>query len=372
MSSLELQLIAGVAVASVSTGLGWAAAGHLREAFARRVLIAGTGAIASMLIEEIESARPPRYVVAGVGPVDQLASLIETLKPTHIVLADDRRETLPCDVLLQCRARGVIVEDALDFHERLTGTVAIEAVSPDRLVLAPGFRNSGVSAAVARAISVSVAIAGLIALAPMLAVVALAIKLDSPGPVLFVQRRIGLDGRAFPLLKFRTMRACQEHRTEWVRDNEDRITRLGRWLRRTRIDEVPQLVNVLRGEMNLIGPRPHPTCNGDLFEKAIAFYRLRSAVLPGITGWAQVRYGYANTLEEEVEKMRYDLYYIKNRSLALDGRIVVETIGVLLWGRGATTVQRPPGCHRLSPPSKPPRAAARAMPAVTFSTAGRS
>ena len=372
LPTVELQLVAGVAAASISTGLGWAAAVRLRQVCTKRVLIVGSGATASMLIDAIESTPTRRYVVAGVARFDELADLIGPLRPTHIVLADDEPQRLPFDTLLRSRVRGVVVEDAVDFYERLTGTVAIEALTPGRLVLSHGFRNGDGPEAIARAISIAAASLGLIMLAPLLAIVAIAVKLDSPGPVFFAQQRIGRDGRPFWLLKFRTMRACEEHPSEWVRDNEHRITRIGRWLRRARLDEVPQLINILRGEMNLIGPRPHPTCNAQMFEQAIAFYGLRSAVLPGITGWAQVRYGYANTLEEEIQKMRYDLYYIKNRSLRLDGRIVFETIGVLLWGRGATSVQRPPGSHRLSSPPQTTHASANPMAAVTFSAAGRS
>jgi lipopolysaccharide/colanic/teichoic acid biosynthesis glycosyltransferase len=235
----------------------------------------------------------------------------------------------------------VVVEDALDFYERLTGSVAIEALTSDRLALAHGFRNGRSVQIAARIVSVIAAIAGIIVSAPFLALMALAIKLDSNGPVLFRQPRIGMNGRAFLLLKFRTMRACDAPPSEWARDNADRITRVGKWLRRFRLDELPQLLNVVRGEMNLIGPRPHPICNATLFEQQIAFYQLRSAILPGITGWAQVRHGYANTLEEEIEKMRYDLYYIKNRSWRLDCQIVIETLGVLLWGGGANRVRHP-------------------------------
>jgi lipopolysaccharide/colanic/teichoic acid biosynthesis glycosyltransferase len=151
--------------------------------------------------------------------------------------------------------------------------------------------------------------------------------------VFFIQPRVGKDGRPFGLVKFRTMLGCSDGRSEWVRDNEDRITRVGRLLRRFRLDELPQLVNVLRGEMNLIGPRPHPVSSHTDFLDQIAYYRLRSAVHPGVTGWAQVRYGYANDLEEETEKMRYDLYYIKNRSLLLDARIVLQTMRMVLTGR---------------------------------------
>src|SRR5439155_19913122 len=142
---------------------------------------------------------------------------------------------------------------------------------------------------------------------------------------------------------------------EWVQDNTDRITRAGQWLRRFRLDELPQLVNVLRGEMNLVGPRPHPTCNQRVFVEQIAYYGLRSTVLPGVTGWAQIRYGYANNLEQETEKMRYDLFYIKNRSLWLDARILVETVFIMLTGHGATGVRVRKTERRLTPTAPPPQ-----------------
>jgi lipopolysaccharide/colanic/teichoic acid biosynthesis glycosyltransferase len=172
-------------------------------------------------------------------------------------------------------------------------------------------------------------------------VIALAIRLDSDGPVLFVQERIGRGGRPFSLLKFRTMHPGERRRSEWVRDNFDRITRVGKWLRHFRLDELPQLVNIVCGEMNLVGPRPHPTCNQSAFLERIAYYGLRSTVRPGVTGWAQVRYGYANNIEEETEKMRYDLYYIKNRTLLLDLGILFKTVGIVLLGYGSAAVLRP-------------------------------
>src|SRR5206468_11896671 len=149
---------------------------------------------------------------------------------------------------------------------------------------------------------------------------------DSPGPVFFAQDRVGAGGRRFRLLKFRTMLPARATTSEWAADNGNRITRVGRFLRRFRIDELPQLVNVLRGEMNLVGPRPHPMTNQQVFMERIAYYGLRSTVRPGVTGWAQIRYGYANNIDEETEKMRYDLYYIKNRSLWLDTSILIQTI----------------------------------------------
>jgi exopolysaccharide biosynthesis polyprenyl glycosylphosphotransferase len=351
------------------------------------VLILGTGSTAAVLIQEIESARERGYAVAGVidhtiplagtlagrwlGCFDDLPGVVRLVRPTHIVLAcDDRRASLPLEALLQCRVRGIVVEDALDFSERLTGTVAIEAVTPSRLVVSRGFRNSGVAPAMARAVSLIVAAVGLVVFAPLLAIVAAAVTLQSDGPVLFVAHRAGRDGRPFRLLKFRTMRPSDGPRSEWEQDNQDRVTRLGRWLRRCHLDELPQLINVLRGDMNLVGPRPHPVCNTPMFEERIAFYALRSAVLPGITGWAQVRYGYANTLEEEGEKMRYDLYYIKHRSLWLDARIVFETIGLVLWRGGATQVRSQAGWAHVASSSKARRSSGSAVPVVAWNATG--
>src|SRR5262249_18781736 len=167
------------------------------------------------------------------------------------------------------RVRGVAVEDVLDFYERCTGKLAIEALTPGALIHSKGFRNHGTLNAVSGVANIVVAAVGLVALAPFLAVIGVAIKLDSPGPVLYVRDRVGMGGRPFRLLKFRTMRPCDAPRSEWVKDNTERITRVGGWLRRYRLDELPQLVNILRGEMNLVGPRPHPTCNQRIFRERI-------------------------------------------------------------------------------------------------------
>jgi lipopolysaccharide/colanic/teichoic acid biosynthesis glycosyltransferase len=212
------------------------------------------------------------------------------------------------------------------------------------LILAKGFRNHGAADLTARIVSVLGAIAGLVICAPLLLAIGIAITLDSRGPMFFIQQRTGRNGRPFGLLKFRTMHPCDEPRSEWVSDNVDRITRIGHYLRRFRLDELPQLINVLHGDMNLVGPRPHPVTNQAVFMEKIAYYGLRSTVRPGVTGWAQIRYGYANNLAEETEKMRYDLYYIKNRSLWLDVRIMLETVATVLFGQGATEVRR-----RLAP-----------------------
>ena len=189
--------------------------------------------------------------------------------------------------------------------------------------------------AIGRGLSLLASVVALVSLAPLLCLIALAIKLDSLGPVLFVHDRVGLRGQRFKLLKFRTMHPVTAETSEWVLDNSHRITRVGKWLRKFRLDELPQFVNIVCGEMNLVGPRPHPASNFELFKERIPYYSLRSAVRPGITGWAQVRYGYANNLEEEIQKMRYDLYYIKHLSLRFDLRILFDTVKIVLFGRGS-------------------------------------
>jgi lipopolysaccharide/colanic/teichoic acid biosynthesis glycosyltransferase len=279
---------------------------------------------------------------AWLGRIDRLADIVEEVRADRIIVAmPDRRGRLPLKSLLESRSHGVVVEDALEFYERLTGKIAIEALTPGALINARGFRNHGTPEHVARAVSVTIAIIGLVLVAPLLAVIALAIKADSSGPALFVQERIGRDGRPFRLLKFRTMHPREDRTSEWVQDNTDRITKIGKWLRRFRLDELPQLVNILQGEMNLVGPRPHPVCNQEIFIERIAYYELRSTVRPGVTGWAQVRYGYANNIDEETEKMRYVLYYIKNRSLYLDLGILIQTIGIMAFGHGTSPALRP-------------------------------
>jgi lipopolysaccharide/colanic/teichoic acid biosynthesis glycosyltransferase len=215
----------------------------------------------------------------------------------------------------------------------MTGKLAIESLTPSTLVFSSEFRKSRLDLAAGRLLSLLVSVAGLVVGAPVFAVIALAIKLDSAGPVFFIQERVGLYGRRFRLFKFRTMLPASGQTSEWERDNHDRITRVGHWLRKFRLDELPQFINVVRGEMNLVGPRPHPVSNFDLFIANIPYYSLRCLVRPGVTGWAQVRYGYANGLDEEIEKMRYDLFYIKHLSFELDLRILFETLKLVLFGR---------------------------------------
>jgi lipopolysaccharide/colanic/teichoic acid biosynthesis glycosyltransferase/protein involved in polysaccharide export with SLBB domain len=324
-----------------------------------RILILGLTPLAEQLVDEIER-RPGRRVIVGVlddgrlvggghEEVARLQTIIEKLSPHRLVVAlRERRGRTPFGTLLEsCIARGVIVEDVVEYYERVTGKLAFESLAPMAVILAGGFRPPRLHQAVARVSSLVAALVALVVSAPIIGVVALAIKLDSSGPVFFRQRRVGIGGRPFTLVKFRTMAHGGTRRSEWEGDNRDAVTRVGRFLRSFRIDELPQFLNIIRGDMNLIGPRPHPVSNlelltlvarnlNELTGAAISCYTLRALVRPGLTGWAQVRYRYANNLEEELEKLRYDLYYVKHLSVWLDLRIALETIKVLR-GQKATS-----------------------------------
>jgi sugar transferase (PEP-CTERM system associated) len=326
-----------------------------RHAFADRVLILGTGALARTLITEIDARPHYRYAIVGVvdegasdeallkhpllGPFERLDKIIEDVRPDRIVVAlAERRGRMPVRQLLEAGAHGIVVEDGLQTYEHFTGKLAIEALTPSFLIFSGAFRKSRLLLAVRRLTAVAVAATGLLLTAPLMALIALAIKLESSGPVFFIHERAGRDGRAFRLVKFRTMKeptAEGETTRVWQRDDSDRITRVGRWLRTLRLDELPQFWNILKGDMDLVGPRPEILGNVKTMIEQIPYYSLRHVVRPGLTGWAQIRHGYSVSLEQVTEKMRHDLFYIKHMSLWLDLRILVDTVKIVLFGRGA-------------------------------------
>jgi len=335
-----------------------------RAEFASRVLIIGSGPLSNRLVAAMSERRRQYRVVAVVddpslvagtpagllaGPLTRLGQIIDEMRPDRVVIAlADRRGRLPMTDLLMARVGGIAVEEGVQCLERLTRKVAIESLTPGALIASGHFRKTYLDLAAGRAVSLAASLAALILLAPVFVAIAIAIRLDSPGPILFIHDRAGLGGRRIRLLKFRTMRPSTGPTSEWERDNGHRITAVGRLLRRYRLDELPQLVNVLRGDLNLVGPRPHPISKVELFSKEIPFYPVRSVVRPGLTGWAQVRQGYANDLAEETEKMRYDLYYIKHMSLWLDARILLETFTAVLIGRGQAAAAAPAARPRVS------------------------
>jgi exopolysaccharide biosynthesis polyprenyl glycosylphosphotransferase len=331
-----------------------------QKPFTERVLILGTTPLASAIVELMRSTPYSGYeilVVAEngstpvgfspveslVGSLDCLGKILEEVQPYRIIIAlAERRARLPVRDLLEARVRGCIVEDGVNVYERLTGKLAIETLTPSTLIFSGDFRKSRLDLAAGRCISLLVSVIGLILCSPLIALVALAIKIDSRGSVFFIQDRVGMAARRFRLFKFRTMHIANGPTSEWAGDNATRITRVGKWLRKYRLDELPQFFNVMRGDMNLVGPRPHPVSNFELFNEHIPYYWLRTKVRPGITGWAQVRYQYANNLDEETEKMRYDLYYIKHLSVAFDLRILFDTVKTVLFGSQSFEVDGPP------------------------------
>ena len=310
-----------------------------------RVVLLGGGPLADLLVRELWT-RPHCILLGVVEDVDQLGKMIKEDAPDRIILAGaERRGQLPFQQLFEARVKGIIIEDGVEVYERLTGKLAIELLTPSSLIFWKDFRKSRLHLAIARGISLLVAVIGMVGLAPLFGLIALAIKLDSRGPIFCVQDRVGMAGKRFKLVKFRTMHPHNGDAALWFQDNHNHVTRVGRWLRKFRFDELPQFLNILQGHMALVGPRPQRVPKFELLVvvsrnapecgEPIPYYSLRSMVRPGITGWAQVRYRYATDLDEEIEKLRYDLYYIKHMSLWLDLRILFETAMTVLSGRGS-------------------------------------
>ena len=335
-----------------------------------RIILLGTSALAHELVAEFARRGSAHHAMLGViseaqdadldgfgcphlGTLVDLQRILAEQRPERIIVAlEERYGHLSADLLLEIQAGlNLIVETGVEAYERLTGKLAIELLPASTVLFSSEFRPSKTALAFARVGSVLAACLGLAISLPVIVLIVTLVRLESPGPVLFVQDRVGLGGRRFELFKFRSMRETQGAHTEWAVDNTDRITRVGRWIRKFRLDELPQFINVIRGDMNLVGPRPHPVSNRELFilvsrntpqcGEQIPYYSLRSCIRPGITGWAQVRYKYANGLDEEMEKLRYDLYYIKHYSPLLDLRILLETVKVVFLGHRGMTPEPP-------------------------------
>lgn len=361
-------ILLAIATAMLLRGLFYSIA--RTSILSERVLVLGAGPLAWKIVSDLAAASPVAYQVVGfvsegetpyakfagfqqpvLGSLDQLERIIADARPDRIIVAlTERRGRLPVRALLDARMQGIVVEDGVEVHERLSGKLAIESLSPSFLIFSKDFKKSRLQKALQRAVSSLVALAGLVIFSPLMMLLAYVITKDSSGPTFFIQERAGIGGRPFHLVKFRTMYPETHTQSAWELDNRYRITRVGKWLRRFRLDELPQFINVLRGDMNLVGPRPHPISNYQFFLEKIPYYSLRATVRPGITGWAQVCYAYANNLEEETEKMRYDLFYIKNLSLWLDLRILVGTINTVLFGNSEenTTDELTDGAHGVT------------------------
>jgi sugar transferase (PEP-CTERM system associated) len=272
-----------------------------------------------------------------IGDFKQISSICRTCQIDRVIVAlDERRGSLPLDQLLQCRLKGIHVDDGISFGESLSGKLSVENLHPSTIIFSNGFRGVLVYKGIKKVIDLLVSLLGLLVFLPLCVIIALAIKLDSRGPVFYRQERVGQDGRLFSLIKFRSMTVdAEKDGPVWAVVNDQRVTRVGRWLRKLRLDEITQIINVIRGEMSIVGPRPERPFFVKKLEKEVPFYSHRHAVMPGITGWAQILYPYGATREDAQEKLKYDLYYIKHMSPIMDLRIISETAKIVLLGRGS-------------------------------------
>jgi len=322
----------------------------VKQPFMReRVYVLGTGERAERLVNGLRRRSTLGIEVVGwTGNVEGeltresvAADLLEVARGqgVHrvIVAMPNRRGTLPVEELLDLRMGGVKVEEAASWLEKISGRIEVEQLYPSWLIFTEGFRFSVFFRIVRRVLNFSVALLALVIALPLLPLIVLIVKLGSPGPVLYRQQRVGRRGKVFYCYKFRTMRQDAEADTgaTWATDKDPRITRVGKFLRASRLDEIPQLWCVLKGDMHFVGPRPERPEFVEWLSKEIPYYGVRHVVRPGITGWAQVQYKYGNTLEDAREKLQYDLFYIKNASIGLDLLIMFQTLKIVVLGRGA-------------------------------------
>lgn len=323
------------------------------KGFAQRIVILGVGTTAGN-IGAIIPESDENYLLSGyIRCSDELSEvpsewilensggIYDTVKREKadkiVVSLSERRGVFPFQEVMVCKFAGVEVMDAPSFYEHVTGKLFLEGINPSWIIFSDGFKVSRVRKVLKRGMDVLCATVGIILTIPFLPLIALAIKLDSPGPVFYRQERVGEKERNFFLYKFRTMRADAESGTGavWAQKNDSRVTRLGAFFRKNRIDELPQFFNILRGDMSMVGPRPERPEFVDKLKEIIPYYSERHFVKPGATGWAQVSYPYGASVEDAMEKLRFDLYYIKNISMTFDLMIILETIQVVLFRKGA-------------------------------------
>ena len=277
-----------------------------------------------------------RRIIAQTGPLEETVKRLD-IDEIIVAVREQRGGVLPLRALLECRLNGVQVTDLARFFERVHGKVPIESLKVSWLIYGEGYRQGWLRTFVKRTFDIFVAIALLVLTLPITVFTAILIAIESRGQVIYRQERVGRGGVPFTLLKFRSMTvdAEKDGKASWASVNDARVTPVGRLIRRTRIDELPQLINVLRGEMSFVGPRPERPEFVAMLTQQIPFYAVRHSVKPGITGWAQVRYSYGATVEQAVKKLEYDLYYVKNHTLLLDLIILLETVRVVMLAEGA-------------------------------------
>jgi len=329
----------------------------LRRFFSEKTLLLGDGDLAKGLLQEIKRRGDTGYDICYVVwqengrydaghlegvPVkygfEHLRDLAAAAHVSNIIVAlDQKRGVMPYNELLTCKMKGINVIDGESFYERITGKLLVEKIRPSWLVFSDGFRKSATARLVKRTTDLIFSVVISVLALPLFAVVALAVKLDSKGPVFFKQERVGENGKVYTVYKFRSMteNAEMDSGPVWAAEDDPRITRVGRVIRKLRIDELPQLLNVIKGDMSFVGPRPERPFFVEELKKKVPYYNERFTIKPGVTGWAQVMYGYGATETDALEKLKYDLYYIKNMSLMLDLMVMFHTAKIVLLSRGA-------------------------------------
>lgn len=317
--------------------------------FNQKLIIIGSGALAQGIIHGIRDKRDSGYEIERVHKEEACRNracgsqpdLCEQAKNNNIakivVALEEKRGTLPIEQLLKCRTEGIEILEGTSFYEMLMGKLYVKQINPAWLIFSEGFRKSPLKSFMKRSGDLVLALLMLATLSPLFLITALLIKLDSRGPVIFSQERMGQNGQNFNVRKFRSMVTDAEKRSGpvWASEDDDRITRVGRVIRKLRIDELPQLWNVLKGEMSFVGPRPERAFFIRQLEKDVPYYSERLTVKPGLTGWAQVSYPYGASVEDAIEKLNYDLFYTKNMSFLLDLLIIFRTVKIVLFRKGA-------------------------------------
>ena len=325
-----------------------------KKLFANPVIIIGTGKIAQDISNEILRNRDTGYKIScfigepnpkfqlpdsiPITPnIKQLAHLCQEHNIQQVVVAiDDRRGSTPIRQLMECKFLGFPVESGIKFYERLTGKILVENVKPASIIFSDGFKKTRLLTLSKQILDMILALIGLIVTLPITLFSALIVRLESPGPIFYRQERVGLYGKTFNVIKFRSMRNdAEKDGPVWAQKNDTRITRYGNFIRKTRIDELPQLINVLKGEMSFVGPRPERPVFVDQLALKIPYYQIRHNVMPGITGWAQICYPYGSSEEDALRKLEYDLYYLKYMSVTMDLSIIFQTLKTVLFRKGS-------------------------------------
>lgn len=324
-----------------------------KRLFSQHIIIIGTGEMAEKIAREIEEHHDSGYkihsYIGSIPPIynprnaplfpleTSLPKTCETNGVNQVVVAlDDRRGTMPIKDLLTCKLQGIDIHDGCSFYESITGKILVENVNPAWLIFSDGFQTSRLSYFFKRDLDIILSILGLLCSLPITLLTALCIKLESPGPIFYLQKRVGIRGKSFKVIKFRSMRQdAEKGGAVWAQKNDARITRIGGFIRKVRIDEIPQMWNVLKGEMSFVGPRPERPVFVKKLTETIPYYSLRHSVKPGLSGWAQVCYPYGASETDALRKLEYDLYYIKNQSIFIDLLVIFRTIKTVLFQKGS-------------------------------------